>query len=50
LAVKLAAVEQSLKILLAPNLQIIGERCYQVAFIADPDGLPIEFLQNLGPA
>jgi catechol 2,3-dioxygenase-like lactoylglutathione lyase family enzyme len=40
----------NLKVLLSPTLQTIGERCYQVAFIADPDGLPLEFLQDLGPA
>jgi catechol 2,3-dioxygenase-like lactoylglutathione lyase family enzyme len=34
-----------LKRLLEPCLQIIGDREYCVAFIADPDGLPIEFLQ-----
>jgi catechol 2,3-dioxygenase-like lactoylglutathione lyase family enzyme len=39
-----------LEVLLSPTLQTIGERCYQVAFIADPDGLPLEFLQDLGPA
>ncbi len=43
--------EQSLaplKILLSPTEQMIGDRRYQVAFIADPDGLPLEFLQDLG--
>lgn len=33
-----------LKILLPPQQQIIGERIYQVAFIADTDGLPIELI------
>jgi hypothetical protein len=33
-----------LKVLLAPHQQIIGDRTYEVAFIADPDGLPIELL------
>jgi catechol 2,3-dioxygenase-like lactoylglutathione lyase family enzyme len=32
------------KILLAPHQQQIGSRVYEVAFIADPDGLPIELL------
>jgi catechol 2,3-dioxygenase-like lactoylglutathione lyase family enzyme len=32
------------KILLAPHQQSIGERVYEVAFVADPDGLPIELL------
>lgn len=34
------------QILLAPAQQIIGERVYEVAFIADPDGLPIEFIHS----
>jgi catechol 2,3-dioxygenase-like lactoylglutathione lyase family enzyme len=34
-----------LKLLLPPREQTIGDRTYQVAFIADPDGLPIELLQ-----
>jgi catechol 2,3-dioxygenase-like lactoylglutathione lyase family enzyme len=33
-----------LKVLLAPHQQMIGDRTYEVAFIADPDGLPIELL------
>jgi catechol 2,3-dioxygenase-like lactoylglutathione lyase family enzyme len=32
------------KILLTPHQQSIGERVYEVAFVADPDGLPIELL------
>jgi catechol 2,3-dioxygenase-like lactoylglutathione lyase family enzyme len=32
------------KILLAPHQQSIGQRVYEVAFVADPDGLPIELL------
>ncbi|NEO27874.1 MAG: VOC family protein [Kamptonema sp. SIO4C4] len=35
------------KILLAPTQQMIGDRVYEVAFIADRDGLPIEFLRRL---
>jgi catechol 2,3-dioxygenase-like lactoylglutathione lyase family enzyme len=35
----------SLKILLSPCQQTIGERVYEVAFIADPDGLPLEFIR-----
>ncbi|MFN5611311.1 MAG: VOC family protein, partial [Pseudanabaena sp.] len=31
--------------LLPPREQTIGDRTYQVAFIADPDGLPIELMQ-----
>jgi len=34
-----------LKLLLPPREQTIGDRTYQVAFIADPDGLPIELMQ-----
>lgn len=33
------------KLLLPPREQTIGDRIYQVAFIADPDGLPIELMQ-----
>ncbi|MBD3883447.1 VOC family protein [Phormidium tenue FACHB-886] len=36
---------QPLKILLEPTQQIIGDRIYEVAFIADSDGLPLEFLR-----
>lgn len=47
---KTRLVEQDLplKILLPPTEQVIGDRRYQVAFIADPDGLPLELLQDLG--
>lgn len=37
-----------LKVLLEPTQQIIGEHVYEVAFIADTDGLPLEFLRVLG--
>lgn len=33
------------KLLLPPREQSIGDRTYRVAFIADPDGLPIELMQ-----
>jgi catechol 2,3-dioxygenase-like lactoylglutathione lyase family enzyme len=36
-----------LKILLKPEQQRIGDRVYEVAFIADPDGLPLEFLRRM---
>ncbi len=36
-----------LKILLAPTQQIIGDKVYEVAFIADNDGLPLEFIRFL---
>ena len=32
------------KLLLPTKEQTIGDRTYQVAFIADPDGLPIELM------
>jgi catechol 2,3-dioxygenase-like lactoylglutathione lyase family enzyme len=37
-----------LKILLKPQQQIIGERIYEVAFIADTDGLPLELIRVIG--
>jgi catechol 2,3-dioxygenase-like lactoylglutathione lyase family enzyme len=36
---------QPLKVLLEPEQQMIGDRVYEVAFIADTDGLPLEFLR-----
>lgn len=36
-----------LKVLLAPEQQMIGDRVYEVAFIADTDGLPLEFIRVL---
>ncbi|HBL58602.1 MAG TPA: glyoxalase/bleomycin resistance/extradiol dioxygenase family protein [Cyanobacteria bacterium UBA8803] len=39
---------QPLKVLLAPTQQIIGDRVYEVAFIGDTDGLPLEFIRVLG--
>lgn len=38
---------QPLKILLEPTQQTIGDRVYEVAFIADADDLPLEFLRVL---
>jgi catechol 2,3-dioxygenase-like lactoylglutathione lyase family enzyme len=37
----------SLKVLLEPTQQAIGEKVYEVAFIADADGLPLEFIRLL---
>ena len=34
------------KLLLTPRIQEIGDRIYEVAFIADPDGLPIELIST----
>lgn len=36
------------QLLLKPTQQVIGDRLYQVAFVADSDGLPLEFLWELG--
>lgn len=48
------SVDQSgaiaLKVLLPPTQQIIGNWVYEVAFIADADGLPLEFIRVLGAA
>ncbi len=38
---------QPLKVLLEPEQQMIGDRVYEVAFIADSDGLPLEFIRQL---
>ncbi|GET43694.1 VOC family protein [Microseira wollei] len=38
---------QALKVLLEPTQQMIGSRVYEVAFIADADGLPLEFIRVL---
>lgn len=38
----------TLKVLLEPQQQIICDRVYEVAFIADADGLPLEFIRVLG--
>jgi catechol 2,3-dioxygenase-like lactoylglutathione lyase family enzyme len=38
---------EPLKVLLEPEQQAIGDRIYEVAFIADTDGLPLEFIRVL---
>jgi catechol 2,3-dioxygenase-like lactoylglutathione lyase family enzyme len=38
---------QPLKILLEPTQQMIGDQVYEVAFIADTDGLPLEFIRRM---
>ena len=48
LKTKLDAIDQPLVVLLAPQQQMIGDRVFEVAFVADPDGLPIEFLRKEG--
>ena len=40
---------QPLKILLEPTQQMIGNNVYEVVFIADCDGLPLEFIRKLNP-
>ncbi|MBD0335349.1 MAG: VOC family protein [Cyanobacteria bacterium Co-bin13] len=37
-----------LKVLLEPRQQIIGSRVYEVTFLADTDGLPLEFIRVIG--
>lgn len=46
---RLAVVDQlqPLKILLEPTQQQIGSRIFEVAFIADTDNLPLEFIRVL---
>lgn len=44
-----AGLGEPLKILLEPTQQMIGRSVYEVAFVADTDGLPLEFLRMLGP-
>jgi catechol 2,3-dioxygenase-like lactoylglutathione lyase family enzyme len=34
-------------VLLLPQIQTIGELTYRVTFVADPDGLPLEFLHRI---
>ena len=36
-----------LKVLLEPCQQMIGDRVYEVLFLADSDGLPLEFIRVL---
>jgi catechol 2,3-dioxygenase-like lactoylglutathione lyase family enzyme len=36
------------KVLLEPTQQMVGERVYEVVFLADPDGMPLEFLREMG--
>jgi catechol 2,3-dioxygenase-like lactoylglutathione lyase family enzyme len=39
--------DSPLRVLLEPVQQMIGDRLYEVAFIADPDGMPLEFLREM---
>ena len=45
---KLDLEDFSFNILLKPCQQMIGDQVYEVAFIADTDGLPLEFIRRLG--
>lgn len=38
---------QPLMVLLEPQQQMIGNQIYEVTFIADADGLPLEFLRQM---
>jgi len=38
---------EPLQVLLPPQQQMIGDRVYEVTFIADADGLPLEFLRMM---
>ena len=42
-----ASQNMALTVLLEPQQQMIGSSVYEVAFIADTDGLPLEFLRRL---
>lgn len=44
---KVAAIGGQLNVLLAPEQQQIGDELYEVAFIADTDGLPLEFIRRI---
>ncbi len=45
---KEGAAAGMLRVLLEPQQQIIGDYVYEVAFLADADGLPLEFIRVLG--
>ena len=45
-----AATQPAPTVLLAPAQQIIGANVYEVAFLADPDRLPLEFIHRSGSA
>ena len=47
LAATKAEPQFALKVLLEPEQQQIGDLIYEVAFIADTDGLPLEFIRVL---
>ena len=45
---KVSEAGGSLSVLLEPQQQQIGEDIYEVAFLADTDGLPLEFIRRIG--
>jgi catechol 2,3-dioxygenase-like lactoylglutathione lyase family enzyme len=45
---RLEAASMTLRVLLYPTAQVMGNHRYHVAFVADADGLPLELLHNLG--
>lgn len=42
-----SAASTPLNVLLEPTQQMIGDRVYEVAFLADADGLPLEFIRQM---
>jgi len=44
---KAQSAGSSISVLLAPQQQQIGDELYEVAFLADTDGLPLEFLRRI---
>jgi catechol 2,3-dioxygenase-like lactoylglutathione lyase family enzyme len=42
-----AKFDPPLTVLLEPTQQMIGMRVYEVAFVADRDGMPLEFLRQM---
>lgn len=42
-----SAASTPLNVLLEPTQQMIGDRVYEVAFLADADGLPLEFIRQI---
>ncbi len=46
---RIESVGGQLRVLLAPQQQQIGDQVYEVAFLADTDGLPLEFIRRMDP-
>jgi catechol-2,3-dioxygenase len=45
---QIAQTGGTLSVLLEPQQQQIGNELYEVAFLADTDGLPLEFIRRIG--